>query len=321
MTSRALRGKPEVAADVLRVLLRRRWISTARFEAAVGQSNLAAHLQAGGIVHFEFDEGSALPVGVGMRLLSLLNQLAQCRSGRVHLQFASRENLYGYLDRNGFFDFLDRRITSDPPRPRLSSAILYRGRAAGLVEIVRLDPRLSGDARTDTVTPLVDALMRLYGDGPRAKHLHNSAYATLTELIDNVYSHSETAIAGFAVLQAYRQRRAVQIAVSDSGVGIPESIRRGLGARVSRRSDEELIVDAFRKGLSRHGSRSGRSCGLPLCAQLAAEFGSTVYVRSPSADVTLEPHTGGLGQHEARVARPTAKLAGTHICLDFPLDG
>jgi anti-sigma regulatory factor (Ser/Thr protein kinase) len=305
----------------VRVPLRRRWISTARFEAAIGDSDLSRHLEAGGTVCFDFDEGSALPIGVGMRLLSFLNQLARNRAGRVHLQFSSRENLFGYLDRNGFFDLLDRRISSDPARPAFSSAVLHRGRASSLVEIVRLDPRLSGEARTDTVTPLVDALMRLYGDGPRAKHLHNSAYATLTELIDNVYSHSETPIAGFAVLQAYRQRRAVQIAVSDSGVGIPESIRRGLGARVLRRSDEELIVDAFRKGLSRHGSRQGRSCGLPLCAQLAAEFGSTVYVRTPSADVTLEPHTGGPGQHEARITRPTAKLAGTHICLDFPLDG
>jgi len=259
--------------------------------------------------------------GAGLRLLSLLNQLVALGAGSLHLRFASQNELFGYLNRNGFFDFLDPRITSDPPRPASSSATLLRGQASSLVEIARLDPTVRGEARDDTVTPLVDALVRFYPKGARTTHLHNSAYAALTELIDNVYSHSASPIPGFALLQAYPKRQTVHIAVSDSGIGIPESLRRGLGARVVGRSDAELIVDAFRRGLSRHGSQQGHNCGLPRCAQLAAEFGSRVQVRTPTADVTLEPHEGGPGQHHAHVVELGPVLLGTHVCLEFPLDG
>lgn len=292
-----------------------------RFESAVGAHDLAAHARAGGLTVFQFDERSGLPVGVGMRLLSMLNQLAVA-GGRVHLEFATDANLYAYLNRSGFFDFLDSRITCDPERPYVSSATFFRGRAGSLVEIAALDPRAVGEARHDAVSPLIEALKGLYGSGSRARRLLNSTFMTLTELVDNVYSHSETTLSGFAVLQAYPNglRPAVQIAVSDSGIGIPESIRRGLGTQLRRESDGRLIVRAFEKGISRLGRQSGRSCGLPRCAQLAAEFGSTVHVRTPSADVTLTPSQAPGGRLQASVRRTAAELGGTHICLEFPLD-
>ena len=111
----------------------------------------------------------------------------------------------------------------------------------------------------------------------------------------------------------------MQIAVSDSGIGIPESLRRGLGERVRRQSDAKLIVQAFETGLSRLGRQAGRSCGLPRCAQLASQFGSTVYVRTPSADVTLTPGAGPAGHLEAAIRVPRVKLNGTHICLSSRL--
>ena len=67
-------------------------------------------------------------------------------------------------------------------------------------------PSVVGEARQDAVTPLVNALNRMYSRGAHATPLLNSTYATLTELIDNVYSHSETTLPGFAVLQAYPNR-------------------------------------------------------------------------------------------------------------------
>lgn len=309
------------SAGMISVPMKGRWLSHERFEAIAGWHDLMGHVSGGGRVEIVFDERSGLPAGVGMRLLSLLNQMAALGSGSVHLAFASREGLYGYLNRNGFFDFLDQAITSDPSRPVFSSAKLYRGQAGSLVEIAALVPDVVGEARQDAVVPLIDALNRMYAGGARATQLLNSTYSTLTELIDNVYSHSETALPGFAILQAYpnRARPAVQIAVSDSGIGIPESLRRSLGTRVRRQSDGKLIVQAFEKGLSRLGRQTGRSCGLPRCAQLAMHFGSTVFVRTPSADVTLTPMAGG-AHLTASVRLPHARLEGTHICLEFPLD-
>jgi hypothetical protein len=300
--------------------MRGRWISFERFEATIAPIGIIEHVRAGGTVTFDFDRSSGLPAGVGMRLLSLLNQLADIGAGRVELKFAVRDNLFAYLDRNGFFDYLDTRISTYPERPIYSRAELHRGQATSLVEIAELNPMVTGQARDDAVTPLVNALVRFYPKGDRTTHLHAAAYATLCELIDNVYSHSESRVPGFAVLQSYRGRNpAVQVAVSDSGIGIPESIRRGLKEKVRTRRDHEIIIDAFVKGLSRHGSFSGHSCGLPRCAQLAAEFGSRVQVRTPSADVTLEPTAESGTTFEAKVRVPSPLLRGTHVCIEFPL--
>jgi histidine kinase/DNA gyrase B/HSP90-like ATPase len=306
--------------EILRIPMRGKWISFERFEHVIARAGILEHLQAGGTLLFEFDASSGLPAGVGMRLLSLLNQLAAA-GGKVGLAFASRENLFSYLDRNGFFDYLDDRIATDPGRPAFSGAELHRGQATSLVEIAELNPTVTGQERDDAVTPLVNALIRFYPKNERTMHLHSAAYATLCELIDNVYSHSETTVPGFAVLQRYRgSRPAVQVAVSDSGIGIPESIRRGLKEKVRTKRDDEIIIAAFVKGLSRHGSSSGRSCGLPRCAQLAAEFGSRVQVRTPSADVTLEPTPKSSHKFEASIHVPNALLRGTHVCIEFPLD-
>lgn len=308
----------EAAVDDRRIRIDGPWVNTDSLELQTAALGVGA-ISPGDQVTFEFGLDTGLMAGAGLRLLSLLNQLSAA-GVLVHLQFSTRERLFSYLDRNGFFGLLDPRISCDPRPPHFSSAILHRGQASSLVEIARLDPRLTGAARDDAVTPLVDKLIRFYQAGTRTKHLHAAAYGTLTELIDNVYSHAESRIAGFAVLQAYPRRRAVHIAVSDSGIGIPVSIRRSLRERVSTRQDHELIIDAFRKGLSRHGKRQGRSCGLPRCAELAAEFGSVVQVRTPSTDVTLLPHRGGPHRHHAQVRTPTVRLAGTHISLEFPLD-
>ena len=115
------------SAGTITVPMVGRWLSYERFEKVVGFHDLTGHVAQGGRVEMVFDERSGLLAGVGMRLLSLLNQLAALATGSVHLTFASRGGLYGYLDRNGFFDFLDWRSPRSPTgrsyRVRLSSAV------------------------------------------------------------------------------------------------------------------------------------------------------------------------------------------------------
>jgi signal transduction histidine kinase len=300
-----------------------RWPSPERFEEILGRYDLYGTVTDGGRLTFRFPEGAGFPVGVGMRLLSLLNQLAALDTGVVALEFDSPAGLYGYLDRNGFFRYLDPRIETTPARPSISGAERYEGNSHGLVEVAELSPGLAGEERQDAVSPLVESLDRVYRVDARRKHLRESVFCALTELIDNVYSHSETSLPGFAMLQAYPNKLlpSVQIAVSDSGIGIPASLRRDLGERVAKQADAQLIVKAFTKrGLSRLGSTSGRGCGLTTCARLAAEFGSTVHVRTESAAVRLSPARNGETQLVADARRVGIPLQGTHICLEFPLD-
>jgi hypothetical protein len=305
--------------DVLTIPITGHWVTHNQFEAIIRQSPIGEALFEGRRLRFTFSYESNLLAGVGLRLLSLLNQLASLPAG-VELEFAGSGGLYSYLNRSGFFDFLDPRIETIPERPVYSYADLYRGNTGNLVEIAQLTPGVSGSALYAVVDPLTEALSRLYARGPRYKHLRASAYAALGELVDNVYSHSETTLPGFAMLQAYvgRARPTVHIAVSDSGIGIPTSLRVNLKGQVRGLADHEIIVRAFEGGLSRKGGDSGRSCGLPRCAQLASEFDSTVWVRTRGAHLALS-RADNTGDLNASYRVPSPILEGSHVCIEFPL--
>jgi len=311
------RSSPSAA---LRVPLPDGWLSPEQFETLVAAHDYIRYLAAGGAVTIVFPLRSAVPAGLGLWLLSFLNQLAEVDGGVLHLEFETPDGLFGYLDRNGFLQLLSPRISTTPRRPRVSSAEVFRGRTQGLVEIVPLLPGVSGQERTGIVRRLVRGLIDFYPSGAEhTRRLRNHVFTVLGELVDNVFSHSGTELPGYVSLQAYdKQRRPrVQIGVSDSGVGIPASIRETLGARVRGKSDAELVVQAFREGLSRHGANAGRGCGLPQCASLAARYGSTVHVRTPSAQVILRPAGAEREFHQADVTERVGVLSGTHVYLEF----
>lgn len=307
---------------VARVVMPDRWLSPEQFEAVVIQHPFVKHLENGDDIVFEFPATAALPAGLGLWLLSFFNQLADVGTGWLRLEFATREGLFSYLDRNGFLQLLSPVIETNPERPVVSGADVRRGQAPGLVEIAALVPNTPLEEKKAIVERLVNALVGFYPAGERTHRLRNHVFTVLGELVDNVFSHSRTSLPGYASLQAYDKSRRprVQIGVSDSGLGIPESIRGALGARVARKSDADLVIEAFRSGLSRHGANSGRGCGLVMCARLAADYGSFLHVRTPSAQVILQPAGGQRKAHEATVHEGVGPLRGTHICLEFRVD-
>src|SRR5690606_2672564 len=120
---------------------------------------------------------------------------------------------------------------------------------------------------------LEEALVQAVRDRQDHEILGNMAYTVFGELIDNIYEHSATDLDGYAVLQVYPQGKCVKVAVSDSGKGILDTLRPGLATQHRRlvgASDTDLIVEAFRTGLSRHGAVRG--CGLKSCADHAIRF-------------------------------------------------
>lgn len=308
------------AEHTLYAVMPGRWLSPEQFEALVSKHRFEEHLRRGGTVVFSFPERAGVPAGLGLWLLSFLNQLAALGRGRIHLEFESKATLFSYLDRSGFLQLLSDRISTDPQRPVISGADAHRGQTQGLVEIAALRPGTTGADRQDIVRKVVDSLVDFYPSGEeKTRRLRNHAFTVLGELVDNVFSHSRTLLPGYVSLQAYDKTRSprIQLGVSDSGIGIPASIRETLDAKVVGRSDADLVIQAFKDGLSRHGSNAGRGCGLPQCAALAAKYGSTLFVRTPSAQIVLHPATEQLPYHNARVQQAVGPLAGTHIYLEF----
>jgi hypothetical protein len=188
-----------------------------------------------------------------VRLLSLFNQLDHC-TRRVILDFESEDSeLLGYLSRIGFFDHLSARIEVLPGRPAFSGAIVHRGRNQGVVEIARIDKDTRDGNLLGRLTGAIESACKNRND---LSDLLGAAWTIFVELIDNIFSHSQTPIDGYAALQVYKKGNCLKVAVSDSGRGLLETLRPTLRTehpRLAQLSDIELLAEVFRQGISRHG--------------------------------------------------------------------
>jgi hypothetical protein len=168
-------------------------------------------------VTFGFCPDSKIMIDAAVRLLALLNQLDAC-TRRVVLRFDDgATGVMGYLNRMGFVDHLSKGIDVLPDRPTCSGAAAHGGHNAGIVEIAGINHKLRDQGLP---TRLTKALTMACGSRPDAGSLGNAAWTIFTELIDNVFSHSQTPLDGYAALQVYARGNIVKVAVSDSGLEI-----------------------------------------------------------------------------------------------------
>lgn len=294
------------------------WIDATRLEEALRAAGGPHEAASTDDVHFRFPIGCKVMIDAAVRLLSLLNQLDFC-TRRVRLIFEEGEaGAMGYLNRMGFFDQLSRNVDIEPTRPAYSSAELHSGTNTSLVEIARINREFRD---TDLPSRLTGALMRACGSRPDASALKGAAWTIFAELIDNIFSHSETPLDGYAALQVYPRGNSLRVAVSDSGLGIMRTLRPALqheSPALARLSDLELLVEIFRQGLSRHGA--DRGCGLKGSAAKAMKYNASLDVRLPNIRVLLVPGVEGYRPDTAYCYEQLPLIWGTHICFTFGLD-
>ena len=252
-----------------------------------------------------------------IRLLSLANQLV-ASTRRVHMNFEEGEaGTMGYLNRMGFFDHLAEAVDVAPERPFYSGAELHRGSNSMLVEIARINK----DARDDDLpTRLTDAISHACSGREDVEELKGAAWTIFAELIDNIFAHSATQLDGYAALQVYSGGNRLSVAVSDSGLGIMETLRPSLrveSPRLHNLSDLDLLVEVFRQGISRHGA--DRGCGLKGCAAKAIKFDAQLDVRLPNQRVLLKPARGAYEPNRAYCYEGLPLLWGTHIAFALGL--
>jgi len=268
-------------------------------------------------VIFDFPAGCKLMIDVGIRILSLIEQLHHMGK-RVQLNFDLE--LFGYLDRMGFFSVLSQDIEVSPKRREVSSHDVYYGENKNLVEICPLPP---GGASTVHAIPgrLAGKLVSVLGQSPMVpKSFENDMFTVFSELIGNYFEHSESEIPGFVVAQTYTNGQNIRIAVSDSGLGILKTIRMARAIEFQNKSDSDLILDVFNEGVSRHGQNVGRSCGLNSLGQISIKYNAELTVRMPGCQVLLKPGTTKLEGNYAFFRSQLGFLRGTHLCFKFPLD-
>ena len=194
---------------------------------------------------------------------------------------------------------------------------LHRGGNTTLVEIARIHK----DSRDeDLPSRLTDALMRSCGNREDGDELEGAAFTIFAELIDNIFSHSSTRLDGYAALQVYSGGNRLLVAVSDSGLGIMDTLRPSLRTEFPKLvglSDTDLLVEVFRQGLSRHGS--DRGCGLKGSAAKAIKFKANLDVRLPNQRVLLTPAQGTYRPNTAYCYEGLHLIWGTHIAFAFGL--
>lgn len=291
------------------------WVTATEMEESLLQTtqpHKSSHCE------FIFPVGCKILIDAAVRLLSLFNQLDHC-SCRVLLDFEEGDlGAMGYLNRMGFFDHLSRNVEIKQGWPDFSGAEIHGGTNLGLVEIAKInhqhkDPLL--------LSRLTSALMQPFTGRSDKDELSDAAWTIFAELIDNIFSHSETPLDGFAALQAYPRGNRIRVAVSDSGRGIMETLRPSLMNELpalARKSDINILVEIFRQGLSRHGQ--DRGLGLKGCAAKAIKFKADLDVRLPQARVLLAPGIDGYQPNTAYCSENIPLIWGTHICFTFHLD-
>ncbi|PLX61609.1 MAG: hypothetical protein C0630_10645 [Sedimenticola selenatireducens] len=302
-------------SDLETIAFPNKWVSGQVFEQAL-RSSTALLTSPDMSVRFEIPSNCKIMVAAGVKLLSLANQLKAIGKS-VSMSFGVGSAALGYLNRIGFFDLLDARITVEPERPSYSGAQLYRGGNKGLVEFAPISP-----IHQDRELPsrLERALTAALPDTVDRNAFGPAAYTVLGELISNIYEHSETNLDGFAVLQVYPQGKKAMVAVSDSGKGLIQTLRPALLMQdhaLGSLDDASLLVEAFRNGLSRHGE--GRGNGLKQCATKAIRYNANLEVRLPNTYVRLVPSTDGYTPHTVYSQNDAPLLWGTHIAFEFAL--
>ncbi len=292
------------------------WIDAGRFETALRDS-CGPHDPNTSEVTFEFPVGCKIMVDTAIRLLSLANQL-DFSTRRVRLNFDEGETgTMGYLNRMGFFDHLAPGVEVLPSRPIYSGAKLHRGGNSMLVEFAHINKNVRDDELPSRLTDAISHACRNRAD---VNELKGATWTIFAELIDNIFAHSATQLDGYAALQVYSGGNRLSVAVSDSGLGIMQTLRPSLSTefpKLANLSDTDLLVEVFRQGLSRHGA--DRGCGLKGCAAKAIKFDASLDVRLPNQRVLLRPARGAYEPNRAYCYEKLPLIWGTHITFVFGL--
>jgi hypothetical protein len=257
-------------------------------------------------------------VDAAVRLLSLANQLV-ARGLSVTFAFDGEFNeAMGYLNRANFFTCLSSQVHIIPERPDPAYATIYQGNSKNLVEFKQLS-LADSDACSSIPIQLIDALDSAMTARSDRKQLGHMAYILFGELIDNVYCHSQSSLDGFAALQVYRNGGKVLVVVSDSGVGLLETLKpKLLSPSAHHLADPALVALLFHGDVS--WENNGRGAGLKRCADLAQRYGSTVSIRLATCGVTLSPSPDEYRRVDVQFLQDLPLLCGTHICFSIPLD-
>lgn len=303
------------------------WLTQDDFEEALSKSGnpLDGTYKAADII---FPKNCSLMMVAIARMLSLLNQLSS-RNIAVTIDLTKCKRTRTFLNRSGFYDLLDQKITVLPFRPQLgnSDAVKYVDNSESLVEFGSID---MGSTKAE-ISELIKRLGQRFVSEASKDYL-TVIMTVFSELINNVKDHSNSHIPGFAALQSYNgkgRKKHIQTVISDSGLGVVATLRATLQGNYPElyakfpagllRSDIDLVKHVFSNGgISRHGSKEGRGLGFESSRKQASKNEALLIIRQTHFSIELNYKDGELVT--AEVKENLSLINGTHICFDFFID-
>jgi len=131
---------------------------------------------------------------------------------------------------------------------------------------------------------------------------------SINEITDNVINHAQSPVGGFLHFSSYTVSRAVEFAVCDVGIGIPATLRAGLGQVLT---DSEALELAIREGVTRD-KKLGQGNGLYGSWRIAQLSGGIFEIFSGRAHLFSSP------DHGLSIQDTAIPFAGTLVVSKIP---
>jgi hypothetical protein len=216
---------------------------------------------------------------------------------------------------------------------RFAHAVGFRELTNGTKTTVQPQPNRTVPLQSLSTFPQVEPTSRRITDllvqGIEREEIRRTIHYVLVELLRNVVQHSQDPSGGIVAAQVmsegpYHEAPAIQVAVADCGIGIPESLR---GRHPDLDSAEEALdkalwpyfSGAFDHGLT--GTQQNAGMGLFFISEMAKLTASRLLIATRGASLFIwgdreEPDT-----HEARFLSPAGLgFPGTLVAFELPFE-
>lgn len=294
------------------------WVSSKEFEDLLSKSCTPWHGDCESVI-FVLKKDARLLLDALARLLALCNQLLAAGK-RVSLDLTECPNTCSYLDRMDFFEVLAPDVTVLPKRPKARRGAVYQGNNDGVIELRTIDP---SDPNNEIPRLLERSFVKCVDES-----YSTLALTVIGEPFKNVLDHSRSSLAGFAGLQAYKNRTRIQVVISDNGQGIVGTLQPILHSRypkIAARIEQSrghpgiaLLKEVFSTGQISQVDEDGRGTGLKMSGDQARKYHALISVRQEDFELRIDHRPERMRYIENT---NLIRINGTHISFDFKLDG
>ena len=208
------------------------------------------------------------------------------------------------LCRLRFFECLPKKVIFENEKPKTKKTLV--GSNPEILELTKLN---SIEDSLGVITKAKKALRKTNYD---EAHVSDIAIM-ISEIVQNIFIHSESERPSFLAIQSFPKLKKVQMAIADSGIGIPETLKR-TSVYSNFTKDYQLIFQSLKLGVSQFQEKEKRGEGLKRCRLIARKHSAEVFVRSNAGYCHLDYEKEKLHGNEIPF------LIGTQIFINFPMN-